>query len=164
LHGTYGDYNDADVYYPTTSGTPPTSGPAAVNNYCRIAPGTLKGGNSEETCNVNGKTIMRTPTLTADASADYHIPTSVGEFTITGSVYYQGKSYWDAANVFEENPYTLLNARIGWRSPDKRYGVSVWGENLTDAVYSVTQVIGLFGDSQVLAKPRTWGVEWTYDW
>ncbi|MBV9511057.1 MAG: TonB-dependent receptor, partial [Caulobacteraceae bacterium] len=160
LHGTYGNYTDADVYYPTTTGTSGTP-----SGYCATAPGTPIGGNTEETpCNVNGKTIMRTPTLTADASADYHIPTEVGEFSIVGSVYYQGKSYWDAANVFEENPYTLLNARIGWRSPDKRYGVSVWGENLTDAIYSVTQVIGVFGDSQVLAKPRTWGVEWTYDW
>jgi iron complex outermembrane receptor protein len=157
LHGTYSNYTNADVYFPTTTGTPAT-------NLCATAAGAPVGGNSEESCNVNGKTIMRTPTFTTNLGGDYTIPMTTGDVTISANAYYQGVSYWDAANVFEEHPYTLVDARIAWRSPDRRYGVSVWGENLGDALYSVTEVVGAFGTSQVLAKPRTFGVELNTRW
>jgi iron complex outermembrane receptor protein len=66
--------------------------------------------------------------------------------------------------VHEEKPYTVVNAKLGWRSLDGRYGAAVWGENLSDTLYSLTLATGSFGTGQVLAKPRTYGVELTYHW
>jgi iron complex outermembrane receptor protein len=154
LQGTYGNFPNADVYFPAASAIPANC----------TGTGAVPAGNQEATCNVNGKTIMRTPTFTANIGGDYTVPMTTGDITLSSNIYFQGKSYWDAENVFEEKPYTLVDARIAWRSPDKHYGVSVWGENLANALYSITEVVGSFGTSQSLAKPRTYGVELTYDW
>jgi iron complex outermembrane receptor protein len=67
LHGVYSNYPNADVYFPNT--TIPAPAPCAVGR------GANTGGDNEQTCNVNGKTIIRTPTFTANISGDYTVPT-----------------------------------------------------------------------------------------
>lgn len=156
LHGTYGDFTNADVYFPATA--VPAARP------CSAGTGALIGGNVEETCNVDGKFIMRAPKITANLGGNYTVPMHSGDITLSGNVYYQGVSYWDTADVFEERPYTVVNARIAWRSPDKKYGVALWGENLGKSIYSETELIGALGTAQVLAKPRTYGVEVNASW
>jgi iron complex outermembrane receptor protein len=55
--------------------------------------------------------------------------------------------------------YGVLNARIGVRTDDARWDVSVWARNLTDADYFQTLSAGNTGlVTALIGEPRTWGV------
>jgi iron complex outermembrane recepter protein len=80
------------------------------------------------------------------------------------NVHYQSKSQADLtdAAVGQVDGYTLANATLGIHTPDRRWDLTLWGDNLTDEYYwpSVTQnantVIRFAG------KSRTYGASLTY--
>jgi len=72
--------------------------------------------------------------------------------------YFNSGFYWQTGNLTHEDDYTVVNMRLSWK--DKR-GItySLWGNNLTDAIYSTdrnAQTLG--GDSISLAQGREFGV------
>ena len=50
-------------------------------------------------------------------------------------VVYQGRTYFDDANRFSENGYTLVNAAVGWEN--EHWQVMAFGRNLTDEDYYI---------------------------
>lgn len=158
LHGEYEDFGASLVYIPQTTTNPPAATPCIDGTGARV------GGNRSTFCDVTGNDIIRTPFLTVNFGGDYTIPTSYGDFVVTGNAYYKGKSYWDTLNYFEEPAVWLVNGEVSWTSPDERFGVALWGENLLDEEYSLTMVVSPTATNQVLAKPRTVGVELKYKW
>lgn len=86
-----------------------------------------------------------------------------GVLTARVSYAHQGKLYWSPENVQFEPDYGLLNGRLALAPPDRPWSVAVRGRNLTDETYRVN-VIPFFGDeASRLAAPRTYGVEFSYD-
>jgi iron complex outermembrane receptor protein len=158
LKGEYKDFNASLVYLPQTTTNPPAATP------CVMGTGPRVGGNRSAFCDVTGNDIIRTPFLTGNFGFDYSLQTGAGELVFTGNAYYKGKSYWDTLNQFEEPAIWLLNGDVTWNLPGDRFSVSLWGENLLDETYSLTRVISPSGETQVLAKPRTVGIELTYSW
>jgi len=159
LHGEYEDFGAALVSIPQTTTNPPAATP------CMLGTGPAIGGNRSVFCDVTGNDIIRTPFLTANIGGDYTIPLGgMGDLVLSGNAYYKGKSYWDTLNYFEEPAVWLLNADLTWNLPGDRFALTLWGENLSDEVYSLTRVISATAETQVLAKPRTVGIELTYNW
>ncbi|MDB5430148.1 MAG: TonB-dependent receptor [Caulobacter sp.] len=163
LKGTYNNFPAAQVYYPISLGDP-VFNPATPEQACQTYAGVQPGGNRAAFCNANGKKIVRTPFLTANLGGDYTVPTEQGDFIFSGNIYYQGKSYWDVANRLEEKAHTLVNAQVEWRLPGDQFSVALWGDNLLDTEYSLTLLTSPTADSQVLARPRTYGLEVKYRW
>ncbi len=55
--------------------------------------------------------------------------------------------------------YGLLNGRVGIRSDDRRWDLSVWARNLTDKQYFQTLNVGNAGSSTgIIGEPRTYGL------
>ncbi|MDB5470173.1 MAG: TonB-dependent receptor [Caulobacter sp.] len=159
LHGEYKDFDAALVSIPQTTVNPPAATP------CIDGTGPRVGGNRSAFCDVSGNDIIRTPFLTFNLGADYtFVLGGAGDLVLTGNAYYKGKSYWDTLNYFEEPGVWTYNADLTWNLPGDRFAISVWGENLSDEEYSLTKVISTTAETQVLAKPRTVGVELTYKW
>lgn len=159
LHGEYEDFGAALVSIPQTTTNPPAATP------CMLGTGPAIGGNRSVFCDVTGNDIIRTPFLTANIGGDYTIPLGgMGDLVLSGNAYYKGKSYWDTLNYFEEPAVWLFNADLTWNLPGDRFALTLWGENLSDEVYSLTRVISATAETQVLAKPRTVGIELTYNW
>ena len=48
--------------------------------------------------------------------------------------------FWEIDNRLVEPSYGLLNGQLFWQTPDERWGVSVWGRNITDEEYSMFSV------------------------
>ncbi|EGV29810.1 TonB-dependent siderophore receptor [Thiorhodococcus drewsii AZ1] len=71
-----------------------------------------------------------------------------------------GRVYFDTANTLSQDPYALLNLRLGLSSDD--WSVVLWGKNLTDEDYIRyasaygTDALAIFG------APRTFGVTASY--
>lgn len=60
-----------------------------------------------------------------------------GTFFIGGDLRYTGSAYRNVANTIDQqsDPFTLLGARMGYRSAEDRWSITVGGSNLTNKVY-----------------------------
>ncbi len=135
LHGEYKEYKNAQITVPTGL-----------------------GGSGSATIDASGKTLIRTPDITANLGFDYTRDALGGEVTWSANAFYSGESYWEASNRVREAPYTIVNSEISWLDPSRRYRFAVWGENLLDEAYSLFVLSSTTADSQVFARPRTFGI------
>lgn len=108
--------------------------------------------------NAAGLPTTRTPKFTGSVGFDYTVPTAIGGISASANLYHNSGFSWEVADRFRQDSYELLNASIGWKSQDKRFGIKVWAQNLTDAKYLVQGVSAAVGDLQSYAAPRTYGV------
>lgn len=141
LHGEYKKYDNAQVTTPTLSSA-----------------GVPVGGNSTIFIDAAGKKIIRTPFVTVNGGFDYGIDVGASRVTIAANVYYSGKQYWEASNRVVQSGYTLVNGELGWRSPDKHWRASLWGQNLLNAKHQLYILSSASGDTQLFARPRSAGV------
>jgi iron complex outermembrane recepter protein len=72
-------------------------------------------------------------------------------------------------NNIAQDAYGVLNARLGWTSGDRRYGVVLYGDNITEEDYFVTVLEsgvpprGSVVPQAVVAPPRTYGVQLNFN-
>jgi len=111
--------------------------------------------------NAAGNRTIRSPKLSGNVGMDYDIQTSSGSIRLSTNGYYNDGFFWDAGNITRQKSYFLLSGSIGWRSEDERFGITLWGKNLTDTNYLVQGNPSALGFVQVEAAPRTYGVTLT---
>nr|WP_083434279.1 TonB-dependent receptor [Sphingomonas sp. Y57] len=106
---------------------------------------------------ITGSPFPFTPKYSASVDAQYDFPVSANlDAFVGGSMTYQSrtKSTLTPADVsrpadvspsasatyndpvFSLRPYMIFNARVGVRSADKRWNLSVWGRNITNKYYT----------------------------
>ncbi|KQX23448.1 MULTISPECIES: TonB-dependent receptor [unclassified Sphingomonas] len=110
-------------------------------------------------CDVSGNDVARTPEYTFTAGGNYSLKTDAGTFNANGTLAYNDGFAWDADNRLRQDAYWLVSGQLGWRSPDDRWGVNLFGRNLLNTRYSVYESAVDFGDQRSVAPPRTYGVE-----
>lgn len=115
-------------------------------------------GNKAGVVNVDGNELIRAPAETANIGANYHHELFRGELSLSGTAFYSTKYYADLANRVYQPAYKILNASATWRTPDKHYYVTVFGENLTNQVYAIGYLVSNFIDATQANKPRWFGV------
>ena len=108
---------------------------------------------------VSGKTLRQAPKHSFSVVADYRIPMNSGaEIDMRVQFIHSGQQRTDFINdntiIQEQN---LLQARIGWTSANERFGISVWGKNLTDEAYVAHSYIIGPGVIGIWGPPRTFG-------
>jgi iron complex outermembrane receptor protein len=136
LHGRYGSFTNAPFYIRTATGL---------------------GGSTAAMGDATGKDTIHTPPFTLSAGADYTLTTKVGSVTLSGSYAYNDGFFFDAENALPQKSYSLVGASIRLLSEDGRWGVRVWGKNLTDTQYYTAMVPQRWGDTATPAEPRTFG-------
>ncbi|MEQ9565848.1 MAG: TonB-dependent receptor [Pseudomonadales bacterium] len=77
-----------------------------------------------------------------------------GNFQATAIANYQSEFYYDAGNQFEEDARTLLSVNVTWTSPNERFFASVYGENLGDVDFNLSNAPGPAGGWRVPGPPR----------
>jgi iron complex outermembrane receptor protein len=114
--------------------------------------------------NASGNTIPKAPELQGNLSATYTADLAGGskaEFTLTGI--YSSHYFFEANNVVRQDAFGKLNASVKWTSPNQRYSVRLFGNNLTNkavGVYSSTLADGTINITY--DAPRTYGVKLGY--
>jgi iron complex outermembrane receptor protein len=134
IHAEYKDYREAQIFVPTGL-----------------------GGSAAATIDASGKKLIRTPFVSATAGFDYTADVGGGEASITLNASYIGKSYWEASNRLVEDPRVIANGEVSWGPIDKSYKLSLWVQNLFDERYHLFVLSSTTTDSQVYAKPITFG-------
>ena len=110
-----------------------------------------------------GSTASFAPKWQVSGSVTYEWDFSsnlVGRFNVGAKYTSEYNTGSDLAPQKMQDAYTLVNARIGIGSRDKRWGVELWGQNLTDETYAQ---VGFDAPLQTgsynafLGAPRTYG-------
>ncbi|UIJ46621.1 TonB-dependent receptor [Sphingomonas cannabina] len=120
---------------------------------------------------LSGARFVRAPKLTLNGSASYTVPLGgSGDLEFAADARYTSLQYYyitpqDTVNryLLTQPGYTIANARITYTSPDERYTVSAYVNNLLDADYrnhalpQANPVQGITGDAVYWGDPRTYG-------
>jgi iron complex outermembrane receptor protein len=87
---------------------------------------------------ISGNAVPRSPETSGSAIINYVWPLgNAGDLSLRGEYIYTDSFFFDVSNVYEQDSYSLTNARIAYRSPNDRWGLALVGENLTDEEYLV---------------------------
>lgn len=106
--------------------------------------------------------FAKAPKFTATAGIEVtHRLEGKGELALRSDLSNYSRIYQDVANtpIITEQGYTLLNARLSFRTGDGRLEFAVFGTNLTNALYIVSgNASASFGLAEVsYGRPREWG-------
>lgn len=82
--------------------------------------------------NLKGNKIPNVNEYSVSLGVNYHHDSGV---TIGSNVAYAGKKYLDEKNQYEQEPYTIINSKIGYEADD--WVASLSGKNLLDERYFV---------------------------
>lgn len=120
------------------------------------------GGNVALITDLSGNTLPKAPSTMLSLSSDYSFPAFGGDIVINGNLSYQSRVFWDPGNRISQGGYTLLGGDIGWRSPDERISITLYGQNLTNKYYSVGGNIGTAASHMAMGRPRSYGIRLGY--
>lgn len=105
--------------------------------------------------NFSDNRVPFAPEVTYNVAAQYRSPGGIfARLELRG----YGKTYFDDANQVKQDPYALVNARIGYEGAN--YGIYLFANNLFDTRYITSGF--LFPPPNVTAgfgEPRTYGVQ-----
>ena len=116
----------------------------------------LKISQNGSVVDLNGRKQIFTPDITSMTAVQYSFYISSAhniKMSARGEWFYLGKEYFDLANTISQNPYSLLNVRIGISS--KHIDVFFWGRNIGNKKYIAYAYD--FGAVH-LGDPKTYGV------
>jgi iron complex outermembrane receptor protein len=144
LHARYSSFPNAVILVPTPAASCP-----AGRAFC---------GNQNADADLTGKRLPRAPDFSANASVNYALHAGDQTVNFFANVYHSGRFYWEISNRVAQKSYTVVNGRISWNIDSGPFSVELWGKNLTDSRYYVSQGIGVNVDGLLTARPRSWGV------
>ena len=112
----------------------------------------------------SGNRLQRTPATQLAGGFDF--TTRLGKWkdglNLRVNYSWQGDLKWATDNIAQEDPYGLLDARIGVGPKNEKWQVSAYGKNLTDKLYRVN-IIHFFGEEvSQFGAPRTYGMDVSY--
>jgi iron complex outermembrane receptor protein len=82
--------------------------------------------------NISGNELTLTPKNKGALSLIYTWPTSMGDFTASGTASYIDERYFDLFNEDSEDSYTRVDVQASWTSPEGQYKVLGMVTNATD--------------------------------
>ena len=108
-----------------------------------------------------GNKAPYTPNVTFNAGVQYRAPITSGLGLFTRVDYRGlGKQYWDPENSAPRSFVSLVDARIGFEGPKRRWSITGTVENLFDKRYNAEFVIPGFSQP---AAPRIWRIDLAYN-
>lgn len=112
----------------------------------------------------NGKTLPHAPDWTFSASAEYAIPSSIGDFSIRGSVSWADRVFFSPFNTTDisQPPKTKVDAFLNYASLEQNWSASIYAKNVFNGThigraFVSTAVVG-FPINGFYEEPRTFGI------
>ncbi len=126
-----------------------------------------KGALADGTVNVAGQRLPHAPSVSGTVSADWDpLTLSHARLTLHIDGSYVSKQYFELLNQdrIAQDPYGLINGRIGFHGADDRWDIGVWGRNLANKFYFTSQadLQGLGFDYRHRGAPRMFGLDASY--
>ena len=97
-----------------------------------FAPPLTPFGLSSYTRDIAGTRLFFTPKLTASVTADYEVPTSVGDFDLSVTGYHSGEFFYNTSSIPRTDAYTSVSSQLSFAPSGSRLKYAIWGRNLTN--------------------------------
>jgi iron complex outermembrane receptor protein len=136
IHARYGDFKDAPL------GTVLTTFPFGTS----FTPG-----------DASGNKMIRTPTFSANAAADYHVPLASGEISANVSYSYNSGFFFEPDQRLKQKAYSIVNAQLRWGTDKDQFYIKAYAKNLLNTKYWVQQTGVFTGDLGNPAFGRQYG-------
>jgi iron complex outermembrane receptor protein len=104
-----------------------------------------------------GNKLIKAPKLSVTGTINYSVPLEALTVDFSAAARRTSRYYFDIGNALSQAPVTQINASVTFKTPDEKYFLRVWGQNLTDAKSWNYQTRVQFGDVGEYAMPRTFG-------
>jgi iron complex outermembrane receptor protein len=106
----------------------------------------------------SGFRMQRSPEFTGNLAARYALDLARGRLSLSGTLSYTSKFFFDTSEQTFQDGYELLSLRAEWTDPSERYSVAVFGDNVTDSEYRTIVSPAQFAFTSVWGTPATVGV------
>ncbi|MES2042732.1 MAG: TonB-dependent receptor [Pseudomonadota bacterium] len=116
------------------------------------------GGNSTFSGDATGNPLIRTPKWTVTTGLRYETALGNGKVDFSGDFYYNSGFSWTFENAYRQKAYELVNAQIGWSPDGNHFRLSLFGRNLTNALYSMGTSVTTAATAEAYARPRSYGI------
>jgi len=118
---------------------------------------------------IRDRDMVLAPELQLNTILRYTMPVGGGSLTAQWDGFYQTEQYFDIQNhpVSESDDYSVWNARLIYNSPDERWTVTGWVNNVFEEEYLVYtfDFTASFGYNQLgYGRPRWMGLTAAYRW
>ena len=154
LASKYANFAAAPYTFPCVT---PTTAPAC-------APTLNGGGYYQVTGDPTGNQITFAAPFTGSLTAHYSIPSSVGDFDLSGSVNYNSGYYFDVQNTLKQPSFTLIDSSVQWIAPNGKFDITLWGKNLSGVEYFAQYQRSSTVTTYSAEAPRTFGIRLAYHW
>ncbi|MCK9563798.1 MAG: TonB-dependent receptor, partial [Bacteroidales bacterium] len=121
------------------------------------------GGSLACVGDTKGNATPYAPDIAGNLGASYSHFVGTGELRLSMLYSYNDGFYFESDNRMHQPSFGIVNASVAY-NPSPRWGVELWGKNLTDRVYYVQRVGSALADFEVPAAPRTYGVSLVYNY
>lgn len=114
---------------------------------------------------LGGNSLTRAPDLSAKASVAYTFDLGErGSLTARGEFQYTDDLTFDPFQRFVQPAYSLLHANLNWSPGRNGLSLNLYGRNLTDEEYRLTEFYTNYADSfRLWAPPREIGLQLRFD-
>jgi iron complex outermembrane recepter protein len=119
-------------------------------------------GNIRTDGDCSGNDLVRSPELTYNIGLVFDMPTDSGIYGASIMAAYNDGFFWEPDNLHAEADYTVVNAELSWLTSDEKFGITLWGKNITDEEYSVYTTAASSGTVGAGAPPATFGITLDY--
>lgn len=113
---------------------------------------------------LRGNALPQAPDFSALTGAEYNFPLASGTARLTVEGNWTDRLYFNSFNTrtLSQEPHWILNAYLGWTSPDKQFSVAAYLKNATNKlVWTFAESSGpIIGSAAggFLEAPRTFGI------
>jgi iron complex outermembrane receptor protein len=90
------------------------------------------GGNTPVSEDASGNQMTRSPRTSFNLGFNWGREIGSGRIGVSGNFYHSSRVYFDFANRFSQEPYSLLSGEVSW-SPNEQLRFTLWATNLTNA-------------------------------
>jgi iron complex outermembrane recepter protein len=117
------------------------------------------GGNPTSVlCNLDGRTMIRSPKFTSNVGVQYTMPLPGGtSLRLSANDNYNSGFFWEPDNRLRQRPYNLVSAAARFSFQDDHYALELWGKNLANEVI-FTNAASASSDTYAIGQPRTFGI------
>lgn len=112
------------------------------------------------TTDLSGRGLPQAPDVNTYTALEYTLPVGEGQLLLRADHQYTDDLAFDPFEAFVQDSYDLLGAGISYTSRDSRWWVNLYGKNLDDEDYVLTEFFArVTGSLQVYAPPANWGLQ-----
>lgn len=112
------------------------------------------------TTDLSGRGLPQAPDFNTYTALEYAVPVGGGQLLLRADHQFTDDIAFDPFEEFVQESYDLFGAGLSYSGADNRWWVNLYGKNLGDEDYVLTEFFArVTGSLQVYAPPANWGLQ-----